>query len=318
MEVALSKYIRDFTKLRRDYSNGGAPHKPILLLAVCNLVSRGTISSARIEISSDLVLEFKDLWSELVHTPHVPTFSLPFFHLKTAPFWRLIPLFYPFPQSISSLGVLRRFVLAAEIDLELFTLLTNPIANEVLRNALINAYFPGARMKSVSTYGSAQEIQNQILNEDHQEYELRIQALEKTLTANQYEEEVFVRGGIFKKVIPRIYNFQCAISEMRVETTSNAQMIDACHIIPFSQSKDDTITNGISLCPNLHRAFDRGLIRIDADYKVRISSTVAENDTPYSLRQFEGKRIALPDDEKHIPAIANLIGHGERWRHMFG
>lgn len=32
----------------------------------------------------------------------------------------------------------------------------------------------------------------------------------------------------------------------------NAQLVDACHIVPFAISKDDTINNGISLSPNLH------------------------------------------------------------------
>ncbi|WP_201288840.1 HNH endonuclease signature motif containing protein [Polaribacter septentrionalilitoris] len=40
-------------------------------------------------------------------------------------------------------------------------------------------------------------------------------------------------------------------------------MIDACHIVPFSISNDDTIPIGISLSPNLYRAFDRGLITIN-------------------------------------------------------
>lgn len=33
---------------------------------------------------------------------------------------------------------------------------------------------------------------------------------------------------------------------------------------------DDTIGNGLSLCPNLHHAFDRGLIAIDDEYRVLV------------------------------------------------
>ncbi|MEL0649918.1 HNH endonuclease [Algibacter sp. TI.3.09] len=56
------------------------------------------------------------------------------------------------------------------------------------------------------------------------------------------------------------------MSEMKIETSVNIQMVDGCHIIPFSVSNDDTIPNGLSLSPNLHRAFDRGIITINEDY----------------------------------------------------
>lgn len=32
-------------------------------------------------------------------------------------------------------------------------------------------------------------------------------------------------------------------------------MVDACHVIPFAESFDDTITNGLALAPTLHRIY---------------------------------------------------------------
>lgn len=96
---------------------------------------------------------------------------------------------------------------------------------------------------------------------------------------------------------------------MRVESTTNAQLVDACHIVPIAISKDDTITNGISLSPNLHRAYDRGLITINADYIVRISPAIREKESPYSLRQFDDKHIILPNDVKFYPSLENLSWH---------
>jgi putative restriction endonuclease len=86
-------------------------------------------------------------------------------------------------------------------------------------------------------------------------------------------------------------------------------MIDACHIVPFSESHDDTISNGISLCPNLHRAFDRGLISIDEDYKVIVSSSFSESSVDYSIKQYEGKELFLPKDYEHFPSANNLLWH---------
>ncbi|MFN5209410.1 MAG: HNH endonuclease, partial [Bacteroidota bacterium] len=86
-------------------------------------------------------------------------------------------------------------------------------------------------------------------------------------------------------------------------------MIDACHIVPFSVSHDDTVSNGIALCPNLHRAFDRGLISIDNDYTVKISSLFREEENPYSIRHLEKKKILLPLNKKYYPSVNNLEWH---------
>ncbi len=125
------------------------------------------------------------------------------------------------------------------------------------------------------------------------------------------EEEIFIRKGAFKKIVPRIYNQSCCISGMRIISSFAIQMVDACHIVPFSESHDDTITNGISLCPNLHRAFDRGLIAIDNDFNLMISEKFTEGGVDYSITQYANKKLMLPTDEKYYPAINNLEWHRE-------
>ena len=129
---------------------------------------------------------------------------------------------------------------------------------------------------------------------------------------NAFQEEIFIRGGLFKREIPRIYNNTCAISGLRLTSVvSNVSMIDACHIVPFSESYDDTLTNGIALCPNLHRAFDRGLISISSDYTVLINKKnfVEDKNSTYNLSQFENQRIILPYSEELYPALENLYEH---------
>ena len=91
-------------------------------------------------------------------------------------------------------------------------------------------------------------------------------------------------------------------------------MIDACHIVPFAESYNDTIENGISLCPNLHRAFDRGLLTINENYEVIISDSFSESHNEYSLRQYAGTTILLPAEKKYHPLTDNLTWHQ---RHVF-
>jgi putative restriction endonuclease len=150
-------------------------------------------------------------------------------------------------------------------------------------------------------------VESQILHESSADYILEVNKLDA--------EDVFVRGGVFKKVIPRQYDYTCCISGMKIIATRDVQMIDACHIVPFAESHDDTIKNGISLSPNLHRAFDRFLITINQDFEVIVSKDFKESGD-HSIRYFHGKRIYLPNDEKYYPAPENLKWHSDRYMQL--
>ncbi|MCX8484376.1 MAG: HNH endonuclease, partial [Bacteroidia bacterium] len=283
---SLEKYIRLFGKLKRAYQHGGAPHKPILLLAILKSVESKVIISNRIYITPELIMNFRELWSKLVTTQHQLNFALPFFHMRTEPFWRLVNKpgnFIPLTSShsIKSLGSLNENIQYAEIDQELWDLMLNAQTNLTLTKLLLSTYFSESSNVTLE-YGELHEIEHQIMNDDQYTYKARILDIENNYNNEQGQEILYIRCGIFKREIPKIYNYTCAISKMRIATSSNAQLVDACHIVPFSVSKNDTITNGISLCPNLHRAFDRGLITIDSNYRVKVSPKLTEDDSPYS------------------------------------
>jgi putative restriction endonuclease len=305
-----------FSRLRRDSKYGGAPHKPVLLLAILEGIRKGEIRNNRIAITPELVLEFKSIWSRLVVTPHIPNFALPFYHIKSEPFWKLVTysgMVIPVTSSnsIRSLNALKETVAFAELDAHLFAGMQDPIQLTVMEEALLDQYFPETKNRFYSYESDLfSQLETEILHEDAVVYRKRIDELKEALSKEEFEEEVFVRGGVFKREVPKIYNYQCAISGMRIESSTNAQMVDACHLIPFAVSKDDTITNGIALSPNLHRAYDRGLITITEDYRVKVSKAISENDSPYSLGQFDGKEILLPRNNHYYPSVENL-----RWHH---
>ncbi len=316
-EQVKNTYIKYLTKLNRATKNGiKTPHKPILLLSILQLIRKGEITTNRIFITPELVLAFKSNWNALVTSNNICTFALPFFHLKSEPFWHLTYLRSGAGalKSISTLKSLNDNIAFAEIDQLLFYLMTDAFTNTLLENILLENYFPSTKASyfketSVVQYTLELEIKNQMVNDTREEYQTKMQSLEEVLTDEEIQEERFIRGGIFKKEIPRIYNHQCCISGMKIQTTINAQMVDACHIIPFSMSNDDTISNGICLSPNLHRAFDRGLLTINEDYIVRISPSVNESNSPYGIIQFAGKQIDLPKEVKLYPSTQNFSWH---------
>ncbi|MFZ4401748.1 MAG: HNH endonuclease [Bacteroidales bacterium] len=310
----LQKYLIAFQKLRIDRSHGIAPHKPILLLSVLQSFQTGQIINSKIYITPELVTLFKSNWSLLVKTNHDCRISYPFYYLKSDKFWELIPK--SGFDNINQMGsILKSFSnLNAAIDYavikdDLFLLMINEKANNILQKFLLDTYFFNAKADFSFSYKAQQyffeDIENKILHEDANEYRKEI----KQLIKQQNDEEIFIRGSLFKREIPKIYNNTCCISGMKIDATISVSMIDACHIVPFSVSFDDTITNGIALCPNLHRAFDRGLIAIDENYRVVVSNVFSEIESNYSLRKFEGKQILLPKEKNYYPFIDNLIKH---------
>jgi putative restriction endonuclease len=321
MDMVINELVQKYTKQLQSLNRasnkilGKAPHKPILLLSIIQLIQKGEIQSNRIYITGELVIAFKSNWNKLVTTNHVPNFSLPFFHLNSEPFWRLVYIngVIDHKEKISSLGKLKNRIAFAEIDKDLFELLLNPITRNEIESILLNKYFPETianfQSSTIVQYDIERVIKDQILNDTKEEYQTLMNHIAEDLTENEIEEERFIRGSIFKREVPKIYLNQCCISGMRIESSTNAQMIDACHIIPFSISNDDTVSNGIALSPNLHRAYDRGLITINEDYIVRISPVIRENETPFSISQFAGRRIILPENKKDYPSPENLIWH---------
>ena len=307
----LNKYINKFRHLRVDRSKSRpAPHKPILLLSIIKAFQKGDITKNRICITPDLVARFKDYFSELgPFTGFVANFSLPFYHLKSEGFWHFklkddLGRAITSSNSIKSLSYLKQVIEFVYLDQELFKLLISKDSREVLKNILLAEYFPGSELQDSNKLLTS--ILSQILNDPPGIYQMKAK--------NSDEDELFVRGGLFKREIPKIYNYTCAISGMRIITDTSIQMIDACHIVPFSESYDDTIRNGISLCPNLHRAFDRGLISLSNEYKV-IVKDFYEDENGYSIRQFLDKEIVLPRVECYKPSMENLRRH--RRKHGF-
>jgi putative restriction endonuclease len=285
-----------------------------MLISVLQTFQNGFQHDQQIYITPEIVSLFKTNWNLLVTSNHDCSFALPFYHLKSNKFWKLRPK-YGFEKILQLSASMRSFanlntaVDCAIIEYDLLALMKDQRSNGILQQFLLDEYFPNTKVNFSNSTNRQQnlldDIENKILNEPSEEYRQEI----KKLIFQKNEEEIFLRGSIFKREIPKIYNNTCCISGMRIDATVNVSMIDACHIIPFRESYNDTVTNGIALCPNLHRAFDRGLIAIDEDYKVVVSRSFKEVENIYSIKCFEGKEINLPKLTSYYPLKENFWWH---------
>ncbi|WP_339880614.1 HNH endonuclease [uncultured Algoriphagus sp.] len=307
----LERFLSALTKLRRGSTPYGlAPHKPILLLTLLDLLDRGYTHENRFYIDDVLVSTFHENWDLLASDGFVEDFTLPFYHLQndkidSAAFWYLktIPGFQ-ITKHIKSIQTLSELVEYACFSDVIFLMLTHKENRDAVRRVLVNTYFPA----SAKHYFSANRKQGKYLKEV-QQYVLN--EVPKVMRLQVAEEEmVYVRNCTFKKMVPKIYQSTCAISGMKVSTINGRFLIDACHIVPFSSTQDDRVSNGIALCPNLHRAFDNGLVSVDQDYRVLVSEHLIEDQShPYGLSILKGKRIILPEETHLWPSQENLEMH---------
>ena len=188
---------------------------------------------------------------------------------------------------------------------ELFLYMSDPSNRTYVRQLLIETYFPAK-----SGEFAKRKNRGEGYFHDLEAYILNVPEARKKVIKIETEEEVYVRSGLFKRLVPQVYQQTCAISGMQLGSTFGHTFVDACHIVPFSVSHDDRVTNGLALCPNIHRAFDRGLIAINDDYSVLLSSHIREkSEHAYSLNKFEGEKMLLPERQSAWPDVGLLRWH---------
>lgn len=300
---------------------GKAPHKPVLLLAVIESFENGEITQNWIPVTDILFQRFHDIWRLLVKTDNVPNFSLPFFHLKNEKgnFWELITL--PGKEipttkskSIKSFRALTETVLAAKLSEELFLAFMNPVEREVIKNAILEKYFDIKNPQQVKQQVRYSEIvKTEILYDPEANYSRKIKRQIAEVPVEVREEFIVLRSTIFRKAILEIYNNQCSVSGLKVEDANRNSLVDACHIMPFAETYNDSIKNGLALSPTFHRAFDRGIISISDNYKVLVHPKLKDFKPDSGIRQYENQPIYLPTDEKFYPSLFCLQEHRNRF-----
>jgi putative restriction endonuclease len=102
---------------------------------------------------------------------------------------------------------------------------------------------------------------------------------------------------------------------LQVKDQKNRPLVDACHIIPFAESYNDSVRNGIALSPTFHRAFDKGLLSLTNDYRVILHPQLKDESADFSFNQYRGKFIHLPTNPHFHPSPKSLAYH-RQWAGM--
>ncbi|QKZ12212.1 HNH endonuclease [Spirosoma sp. KUDC1026] len=319
IEKTLPYFIHAFTNLN---TGGGrikeaAPHKPIVLLAVIQAFEGGLLTDNRVVISPELISIFKANWNALVTTGHTLGFAMPFFRLKNeaGAWWQLVAKsgceLWVQTGDLSNFSSLSNAVAYAELDAHLTELLLDATSRTVLRQALLDSYFSGrSNTASPDANGEIDQIRRELQEIVPAGSGTGSKGAKKRPNGETYEIELYTRDAVFRQEVVRLYNDTCCVTGLRVAAPYSFSMVDACHIVPFYKTFNNHPTNGIALCPNLHRAFDKGALSVDDNYRVMVSPTFAENEqSDYSLNALIGKPISLPSDERYLPDLTAFAWH---------
>ena len=314
----LDFYIKAFSTLHTDKGKNRypsitkyrAPHKPILLLSILDLIEEGTIENNLIMPSPELGEIFLGYWSIVMPLDKKGKIVYPFFYSRTESFWHLIPRegkeeILKSTRGISSIYRLIEIITGAILDEDLFILLCNEKERNILRATLINTYFD---------ISISQQIVNQSkVNIESFQYALNLLKKKPKVLYPEPGEDTHkerVRDQGFRKAVVTAYDHRCAICGVRMRTPDGHTAVDGAHIIPWSVSHNDFPQNGVSLCKLCHWTFDEGLLGISREYKILISNKLNSfNNLAVHLAAFESRDIVPPRDRYLWPSQESIIFH---------
>ena len=106
----------------------------------------------------------------------------------------------------------------------------------------------------------------------------------------------------FRRDILKIYDNSCSVTGV-----TQKEVLEAAHIQGYVNEESNNVQNGICLRVDIHKLFDNGLITIDSEYKVLISTMLKSTE----YENLNGKKINLPQNKIYYPSAAALENHNK-------
>jgi putative restriction endonuclease len=296
MTVAKKRNWLDvLVNLRIDRSKGSAPHKPLLLLLLLEMIEKSEVPGNTLLLTPELAFRFSTYWSIVAHRrSQPPDVRLPFHHLHSDGVWQ------PFMKN-GERSPDHKVTSFVELDAGFDEFLRERESREQARRLLIARYFePGERNAFYAL------LEMDVPSEDELARDASYQSSQDSQTQG--------REARFRLDIVAAYKYTCALTGYRVTTINGATIVDAAHIHQFANSRNNDPRNGLALCKNAHWLFDNGLWSLDDDYQVIIAAEAFDEASPNQmpLVEYQGKRILLPNDRSTWPDPRHVAWHRKR------
>lgn len=276
-----------------------APHKPLLVLALLDWMEVLKLEENRIPVNKGLFERFEYYWEELYGKKGAKRIHYPLLYLKSDGLgWQVILNGEQLTEEKSK-TYLEKQGATGHFSEEVWSFLQKQEHRDLVQLAIMETYFP--------------EKQS-VIFPNHKPYSLESYELEffeepkAKYRRKMVYQSGFVRTGFFKIRLLGLYRNTCAMTRMHVDPPRG--ILQACHIERHAETGNNSVTNGIVLCANLHAAFDYGYVGIDQDYRIMVNEArFEESDTDYSLLKLKGQRLWLPAEERWWPGQEGLEGH---------
>jgi len=132
--------------------------------------------------------------------------------------------------------------------------------------------------------------------------------------------DAVVRDARFRREVMAAYAFKCAVTGLTVGSLPEGRatrLLDAAHIRPVEDHGPDSVTNGLSMTPTVHRLFDEGLVSVEwrATSLQLLRSPllepgmIASSEQRTKIRLESGMRVQLPDDRSLWPSPEQVRYH---------
>ena len=122
------------------------------------------------------------------------------------------------------------------------------------------------------------------------------------------EVKTRVNQNVFRQIVLANYNKQCTITGIDIP-----DLLFASHIIPWADNEKERLNpeNGICLSALYDKAFDKGLIGINANYEVMLSGALQKNKSKdYFVKYFAPiEKVKLQMPQKYLPKAEFLEWH---------
>jgi putative restriction endonuclease len=288
--MAHDVWLHRMIKLKKGRKN--APHKPMLLLVVLDLVESGTITECKVVLSPELAFHFETFAAVVAHrrTQRVDV-RYPFFHLTNDGFWKTFTAHHVKAEDPKSNAYIM-------IEPDFLEACFSPVFRGIARRLLISKHFEPAERNALYHLTGVPVPTDDQVAEDAM-FEVRGDAAEAG------------RDGRFRLDVVAAYNFTCALTGYRVTSVYGGSIVDAAHVHQFSESKNNDPNNGMALSKNAHWLFDAGLWSLDDNFCVLVASDafteLSPNQTP--LIEYEGVNLRLPSDKRLWPSLSNVRWH---------
>ncbi len=303
----LELYKLKFQKLR---TAPNAPHKYCMLLAVIDLARAGGLTENAVFYGPDILDRFTSYFAVAAGPNDHAKPYYPFFHLskelrdRSPSFWHLVPLKGREIQlgnmtTARSHKEITENIEYAKLDQPLFELLQHDYAQDVLSETLSDQLQRGhselkAMMNHLATLGKISRYER-ILRQGDTASDLKA----RDMSSNPSQ---LVRDPAFRRVVTQAYDYRCCATGLRLILPDGAAMVEAAHLIPFSESHDDDPRNGVALTPNMHWALDRNLIAPTPAFVWKVSNQIDDRVPDFQeLSRLNGRKLFLPPQSSLWP-----------------